>query len=269
MSYPKDSLAGAKATPTNTKAGVMPVLVLCDNSGSMKDYVDRVNQCLRGLIEELQRSPVLSHKIDLSIVSFNTKCTELLPFTMVDRIDPARLGQVQPEDWATYLGTALSYAVDQLAREKQQFKDAKADYVQPNLIVLSDGHPEHEEKSVTDAGIRAVQEKMTREHWNCIPILIGHDYDPDKVRLEEISVPDESGRRTVIKFASSNKAEDIVAAFQFASMSVSAVADQHGYDPMSTIELQKKIEKRKRIMKQNGKDLAEKKKQTFRGMLGF
>lgn len=35
MDYPKDSLAGAKATRANSKAGVTPVLILCDNSGSM------------------------------------------------------------------------------------------------------------------------------------------------------------------------------------------------------------------------------------------
>lgn len=46
MDYPKDSLAGAKATRANSKAGVTPVLILCDNSGSMSGYVDTVNQCL-------------------------------------------------------------------------------------------------------------------------------------------------------------------------------------------------------------------------------
>lgn len=39
MDYPKDSLAGAKATRANSKAGVTPVLILCDNSGSMSGFV--------------------------------------------------------------------------------------------------------------------------------------------------------------------------------------------------------------------------------------
>lgn len=38
MDYPKDSLAGAKATRANSKAGVTPVLILCDNSGSMSGF---------------------------------------------------------------------------------------------------------------------------------------------------------------------------------------------------------------------------------------
>ena len=38
MDYPKDSLAGAKATRANSKAGVTPVLILCDNSGSMSGW---------------------------------------------------------------------------------------------------------------------------------------------------------------------------------------------------------------------------------------
>ena len=255
MDYPKDSLAGAKATRANSKAGVTPVLILCDNSGSMSSYVDTVNQCLINLIQELKENPVLSHKIDLRIVSFNTEYTEILPFTMVDRIDVSKLRKVEQADWATFLGTALSKAVEELAEEKAVFKASNAEYTQPNLIVLSDGYPEQENATVTAKGIKDVQTKIQNERWNCIPIFIGHDYGSNV--LEDISVPDNYGNRTVITFDSSDKKSDIIEAFKFASMSVGAVGEQAGtpsYTPMSTSELKQKIleaEERRKKIKEN------------------
>lgn len=252
MDRPKDSLAGAKATRSNSKAGVTPVLILCDNSGSMKPYVSIVNQCLVSLINDLKQNSILSHKIDLRIVSFNTDYNEILPFTMVDRIDSASLKKVEEEDWGTFLGTALSKAVKELVDEKTMFKDSHAEYTQPNLIVLSDGYPEQEPASVTTAGISAVQEKIKNERWNCIPIFIGHDYGNNI--MKDISVPDIYGNKTVITFDSNDKKSDIIAAFKFASMSVGAVGEEAGapsYKPMSTTELKKKIidaEKRRKTI---------------------
>lgn len=255
MDYPKDSLAGAKATRANSKAGIMPVLILCDNSGSMRNYVNTVNQCLVNLIEDLKENPVLSHKIDLRIVSFNTKYEEILPFTIVERIDMSKLKKVEQSDRATYLGFALSKAVDELTKEKAMFKASNAEYTQPNLIVLSDGYPEQEEATNTVKGINAIQTKIQNERWNCIPIFIGYDFENNI--MHDISVPDEYGNKTVITFHSNNKKSDIIEAFKFASMSVGAVGEQTGapsYKPMSTSELKKKIieaENRRETIKKN------------------
>lgn len=155
-----------------------------------------MNQCLVNLIQDLKGNPVLSHKIDLRIVSFNTQYTEILPFTMVDRIEVSRLKKVEQAEWATFLGTALSRAVEELAEEKAMFKASNAEYTQPNLIVLSDGYPEKEDASVTAKGIKDVQSKIQNERWNCIPIFIGHDFGSNI--LGDISVPDSYGHKTVI-----------------------------------------------------------------------
>lgn len=218
-------------------------------------YVDTVNQCLVNLIQDLKGNPVLSHKIDLRIVSFNTQYTEILPFTMVDRIEVSRLKKVEQAEWATFLGTALSRAVEELAEEKAMFKASNAEYTQPNLIVLSDGYPEKEDASVTAKGIKDVQSKIQNERWNCIPIFIGHDFGSNI--LGDISVPDSYGHKTVITFDSNDKKSDIIEAFKFASMSVGAVGEQAGspsYKPMSTSELKQKIleaEKRREKIKKN------------------
>ena len=134
------------------------------------------------------------------------------------------------------------------------FKASHAEYTQPNLVVLSDGYPQKEEASATVAGISAIQDKIKNERWNCIPIFIGHDYGSSI--LEDISVPDSYGNRTVITFDSNDKKSDIIAAFKFASMSVGAVGEEAGapsYKPMSTAELKKKIidaEKRRKTISQ-------------------
>lgn len=270
MDYPKDSLAGAKATRANSKAGVTPVLILCDNSGSMSNYVDTVNQCLINLIKDLKGNPVLSHKIDLRIVSFNTQYIEILPFTIVERIDMSKLKKVEQSDRATYLGTALSKAVEELAEEKAMFKASTAEYTQPNLIVLSDGYPEKENATDTVRGIKAIQTKIQNERWNCIPIFIGYDLGNNV--MDDISVPDEYGNKTVITFHSNDKKSDIIEAFKFASMSVGAVGEQAGdpsYKPMSTSELKQKILEAENRMKTIKKKSVQPQKKSFWDKLKF
>lgn len=270
MEYPKDSLAGAKATRANSKAGVTPVLILCDNSGSMRRYVDTVNQCLIDLVQDLKSNSVLGHKIDLRIVSFNTQYNEILPFTMVDRIEVSSLKKVEQTELATFLGTALTKAVEELAEEKAVFKAANAEYTQPNLIVLSDGYPEKENAVITAKGIKDVQNKILNERWNCIPIFIGHEYGSNI--LKDISVPDNYGHKTVITFDSSDKRSDIIEAFEFASMSVCAIGEQAGnpsYKPTSTSELKQKIlaaEERRKNLKKNP---SQSQKKSFWDKLGF
>lgn len=272
MDYPKDSLAGATATRANAKPGVTPVLILCDNSGSMKGYVDTVNQCLIGLIQDLKRNTVLANKIDLSIATFNTGYTSILPFTMVNLIDVSKIPKVVESDLATYLGTALSRAVKELSNEKALYKASEAAYTQPNLIVMSDGYPEYEDADVTATGIKDVQEKIRKERWNSIPIFIGHDYGSHI--LQDISVPDARGNTAVITFDSSNKSQDIIAAFKFASMSVAAVAEAargDTYQAMPTSELQEKIRATEKRIEglQNGLLHSKAKKKSFWDKLGF
>lgn len=275
MDYPKDSLSGARATRANSKAGITPVLILCDNSGSMYDNVSTVNQCLVNLIQDIKNNSVLSHKIDLRIVSFNTQYVEILPFTMVDRIDMSKLKKVEQAEWATYLGTALLRAVEDLSEEKAMFKASNAEYTQPNLIVLSDGFPEKENPSITAKGIKAIQNKIQTERWNCIPIFIGHDYGNNVSGnniLSEISVPDDDGKKTVITFDSSDKNNDIIEAFQFASMSVGAVGEQAGdpsYKPMPTNQLQKKIREAAERRNKLKKAPTSSPKKSFWEKLGF
>lgn len=270
MAHPKDSLAGATATRANSKPGVTPVLILCDNSGSMKKYVNTVNRCLISLIQDLKKNTVLANKIDLSIATFNTGYTSILPFTMVNLIDVVKIPKIVESDLATFLGTALSRAVKELADEKSLYKSSEAAYTQPNLIVISDGYPEFEATEVTAKGIRAVQDKIQKERWNCIPIFIGHDYGSHI--LQDISVPDARGNTAVITFDSNDKSQDIIAAFKFASMSVAAVAeDARGdtYRTLPTSELQEKIRAVEKRMEGLHNGLLHSGKKSFWDKLGF
>ena len=271
MNYPKDSLEGAKAKRSNPKAGISPVLILCDNSGSMSNYVETVNNCITDIIKDLQNDPVRSNKIDLRIVSFNTEYLEILPFTIVSAIQLSDLKKVEKAEWATFLGTALSKAVKELSDEKALLKEAKVTYTQPNLIVISDGYPEKEDPEVTASGIKAVQDKISKERWNCIPIFLGYNHDSNI--MNDIAVPDLNGNnKEAITFSSRDKKNDIIKAFQFASMSISVVNEQPGtseYSQTPTAELQKKViaaEERLKAIKRNP---SSQKKKSFLDKLHF
>ena len=252
MGYPHDNLSNLKDNKLNNNLGVTPVLIACDNSGSMIEYVDVVNNCIHDMIEGLQESKSLKNKIELSIVTFNCEYIEIVPFTRVSNINLENIKKVEQSTLATYFGMAMSMSVRALAEEKQRFKDNGIKYYQPNLIVISDGRPEFEETATTNKGIREVQNKIETEHWTCIPIFIGEADAAGIDYMKKICVPSQDGKRTVIHFNSSNKAADIVKAFQFISKSIDVSATTR---TMSTDELKSKLseddDKRKFIHKMN------------------
>ncbi len=242
----KDMSMGTKA---NNKLGVTPVLILCDNSGSMKDYVATVNECTRKLIQDLKNNLILANQIELSVASFNATYQEILPFTRVRNIKLDQVKKIEPEEWVTYLGSALSKAVSALAEEKALLKKSRTKYNQPILIVLSDGYPYKEKEEQIAAGIKAVQDKIRLERWSCIPILIGYDYGGKLTIMSDIAVPDKNGKRDYIRFDSKDKKIDIFDGFKFASMSIEAVGQNANgpmAQPMSTKDLKDKIYRNKK-----------------------
>ena len=90
--------------------------------------------------------------------------------------------------------------------------------------------------------------------------------------MDDISVPDEYGNKTVITFHSNDKKSDIIEAFKFASMSVGAVGEQAGdpsYKPMSTSELKQKILEAENRMKTIKKKSVQPQKKSFWDKLKF
>lgn len=200
------------ADGVNKNVKVAPVLVLCDTSGSMKEYVGTLQKCLDAMVGTLKQSNSLRNSVDLCIATFNADFDILLPFTRLPYV--GSVPQIQPSEWGTYLGTAVKKAVELLAEEKEKLK-AAGDYVQPALIILSDGMPEHEDDKVTKAGIAELQKKIDEERWNCTPILMGRRFAGQDTVLGKYGL---KGKAFI--FDSTDQASNIIAGIKFASASV-------------------------------------------------
>ena len=212
-----------KASSVNTNMEITPVLMLCDNSGTMAKFTQIVHNCLENMVSGLKRRPSTGSCIDLCVATFNTDFKVLVPFTRLANIQ--NIPEIKPTELATFLGEAVSKSVQLLAEEKAKLKAAQISYCQPLLIVLSDGLPEYENEDVTAAGIKAIQDKIRQEKWSCIPILIGQEFADRKTVLAELASPDKNGIRREFKFTDENQISNLMASLSFAGATIRAVAE--------------------------------------------
>ena len=197
----------------------LPLLILCDNSGSMKPYVKILHSALSQMPGDLLRmKPAYRTSLDMSICLFNTDVEVLVPFTRLAYLK--QIPEIEPTQLKTYLGSAVSKAVKMLADEKEKLK--ATDYRQPTLIIMSDGVPYGEKDAATRQGIADIQKKIKEENWNCICILMSPDHpDGKNTVLAEFSSPVD-GVHTEYKFNSNDQVSNIIAAINFATASVGA-----------------------------------------------
>lgn len=207
-------------TKTNKNRDVVPTLVLVDNSGSMSDYVDEVNEAVKDFVNRLKSDPVTFNKIDLCIASFNNEYREILPFTRIPNISYIEKIK-KPDKNPTLLGTAVSKAVNSLAAEKWKLKNNEIPYNQPILVILSDGIPQFEDKDDTNKGIADIQRKISNEKWCSLAFLAGDHPESSKELLEKFT------SHGVLCQNNDNQLQNIVDMFKYASASVTVVAEDN------------------------------------------
>lgn len=219
----------------NPNLEALPLLILCDNSGSMKPYVGTLHSALSKMPENLTRmKPSYQTSLDMSICLFDIDVDVLVPFTRLAYIK--EIPEIQPTQLQTHLGHAVSTAVKMLAEEKEKLR--ATDYRQPTLIIMSDGIPYGEKDEAIKQGIADIQEKIRNENWNCICILMSSDpkYSNKKTTvLAEFSSPVD-GVHTEFKFNSEDQVSNIIAAINFATATVRA-----GGKPMHSFMEQAKL----------------------------
>lgn len=222
----------------NPNMEALPLLILGDNSGSMRHFVGTFHEAMSQMKANLaQTKPTYLSSLDLSICLFNTSVQVLVPFQRLAYIK--EIPEIEPTDLQTHLGSAVSKAVKMLAEEKEKLRSTG--YRQPTLIILSDGVPCGEDQADTIQGIADIQEKIANENWNCVCILMSADpkySDKKPTVLAKFSSPVD-GVHTEFKFNSADQVSNIIAAINFATATVRA-----GGKPMrSYVEQAKQLAK--------------------------
>jgi uncharacterized protein YegL len=113
------------------------VYVLVDTSGSMRgEGIESVNVGLRSLVSSLRQKPNANELISLSIVTFDSLISEVLPLTVLGKV---QLPELQcPNSGATFLGECLEYIYGRICGDREKH-DSNSTGNKTYLVVFSDG----------------------------------------------------------------------------------------------------------------------------------
>ena len=113
---------------------------LADTSGSMQgEPIESVNVGLRAMVSALRQNPYALETVHLSVVTFDSQVTEVLPLTPIESVNVPTI--TCPPSGATLIGAGLEFIVEKVEREvRRSGSDSKGDW-RPLLFVLTDGKP--------------------------------------------------------------------------------------------------------------------------------
>lgn len=124
----------------------LPVYFLLDTSGSMRgEPIQALNNALSGMIDSLRSDPQASETLWISIITFNSTVTELIPLT---ELPSFQLLEIADPIGATLTGEALEMLYSKASKDiRKGNANQKGDW-KPLLFLITDGQPSDGEKYI-------------------------------------------------------------------------------------------------------------------------
>jgi uncharacterized protein YegL len=130
--------------------------------------------------DEIKKDDLARKRAEITVITFGGVARVEIPFTEGRDLQPRRL----TASGSTPMGAALDLALDQLAAQKQAYKQAGLEYYRPWLFVLTDGGPT--DGQVFTAAAARVRNAEAAKGVSVFGIGVGSDADLE--RLKELSV---------------------------------------------------------------------------------
>jgi uncharacterized protein YegL len=117
----------------------LPVYFLLDTSGSMSgEPIQALNNALSGMIHSLRSDAQASETLWISIITFNSTVTELMPLT---ELPVFQLPEITNPCGATFTGKALELLYAKVSSDiRKGSENQKGDW-KPLLFLVTDGRP--------------------------------------------------------------------------------------------------------------------------------
>lgn len=132
-----------------------PCILLLDTSGSMHgEAINALNEGLRTFKQELNQDNLAKKRVEVAIVSFNSKVEVTQDFVTTDEFEPPTLKAYG----LTHMGGAILQALDMLEVRKAQYRASGVAYYRPWLFLITDGEPQGELDSVVEQAAQRLKD---------------------------------------------------------------------------------------------------------------
>jgi uncharacterized protein YegL len=185
-----------------------PCVLLLDTSGSMQGTaMNALNEGLISFKEELVKNSLAARRVEVAIVTFDSKVNVVQDFVTADQFSPPVLSA----QGLTTMGAGIHKALDLIADRKSQYRASGIAYYRPWVFMISDGEPQGEFEDVVDQA--TLRLKADEANKRVAFFTVGVE-NANMTRLSQITV------RTPLKL----NGLDFVEMFVWLSTSMSAVS---------------------------------------------
>lgn len=118
----------------------LPVFLVLDSSSSMQgNPIKSLNEALQQFLIEVKEDPMLSQRLEISIIEFNSQSQVLLESKLPTEIDAMPLLEASG---STKLQAGITTTLDLVERRKHQLRQQGATFYRPMVMLISDGAPD-------------------------------------------------------------------------------------------------------------------------------
>lgn len=164
-------------------------VALCiDTSGSMAgEKATELVSAIQAFYKDVDEDPAAHAGAEICIVNFNDGASVAQEFAGIEKVQ--RHIQLFPQGY-TNTGAGVRLALDQLNARKEMYSRHGVRYVQPWLVLMTDGgtYPE-QHYPARDAAIQRVTEMVTGGKLTVVPVAIGGDANLNELARFSPSIP--------------------------------------------------------------------------------
>jgi uncharacterized protein YegL len=154
--------------------------LLLDTSSSMSgEPIAQLNRGFELFCDEIKQDDLAKKRAEIAVITFDSTARVEIPFTEGRDLQSRHL----TAGGTTAMGAALNLALDELAAQKQSYRQAGLEYYRPWLFILTDGEPT--DGSVFNSAAARVKQAEAAKGVSVFAIGIGTG--ANLARLKELS----------------------------------------------------------------------------------